>query len=80
MKACPLLSRGPGAVSGAHIAHTRLGGASRGLQTKHELSPPLTPSWHQGTPRGVACGVPVSHGGGEMTPNIFIARLQFFGT
>lgn len=47
------------------IAHTRRGDASRGLQTKHGLPPPLVPSWHQGTPRRVACEGPVSDGGGD---------------
>lgn len=75
-----MLSHGSGAVSDVGIVHTRLGGASRVLRTKHGLPPPLAPSWHQGTPRWVACGVPVSRGGGGVTPNLFIARLQFFGT
>lgn len=77
VKASPLLSRGSGATD-VPIIHTRLGGASRGLQTKLGFSPPLASSWHQGTPRWVACGVPVSNGGGGMTPNSFIARLVFW--
>lgn len=74
-----MLSHGSGAVSDVGIVHTRLGGASRGLRTKHGLPPPLAPSWHQGTPRWVACGVPVSCGGGECHLIYLLHAYSFLG-